>query len=615
MSAEHPCEVSPSDRYRGFADFIRLPLGENQELVYSPLTRAARVLAPFQVRLLLGCSTSATLPEHATRLAHALNQGPGQAEMIQVQLAALARAGFLVSEHSLTERCRRRSDSQTPPARISSVGVPTRNRTGSLEKCVHSYVDNCRRHGRAVDFVVVDDSDTPAVRAENRQMLQALRVRTGAEISYAGPEDKVAYAELLMRRADLPAEAVRFALLNDENCPNATGTSRNALLLHTTGDVLLQVDDDTVCNLAYAPGAKDGLVFTAQHDPTEFWFFPDGMPDPDEAEGPEDVLAIHEQLLAKDLGACFDFLPACVRPDLSQVSGGFFRRFEAADPCVLATATGVAGDSGMDSSVYLLSLDGESRARLMRSEDVYRDALIHHQFLRSVRQPTLGDGTYCMAFNLGLDNRKLLPPFMPVQRNQDGVFSALLRSCFTGGFFGVLPWAVLHRPPTRRRVSTDHLRVSVTRPTSGQVFQALVRGLTTGPNTCDAESTMQALGRALTELASMPSTGFEEFIRLHLWNQMSRQASHWDNQLRKFAGQPVFWAYEVKQLQAAMRDELPSPDYAVPSDLSATLGVEKARLLLQRLVLKLGLLLQAWPTIVEAARDLRANGVRLAHPI
>jgi hypothetical protein len=463
--------------------------------------------------------------------------------------------------------------------------------------------------------VVVDDSDTPDARAENRSMLQTLRDRTGAEISYAGPDDKAAYADTLIRRAGLPAEAVRFALLNEENCLVATGGSRNALLLHTAGDVLLQVDDDTICNLASAPGAKDGLVFTSQHDPTEFWFFPNGMAVPDEAEGPENVLAIHEQLLGKDLAACLDALPAGARPDLARASAGFFRKLESPDARVLVTATGVVGDSGMGSSVYLLSLDGDSRARLMRNEEAYRSALADHQLLRSVKQPTLCDGTYCMAFNLGLDNRALLPPFMPVQRNQDGVFAALLRACFEGGFFGFLPWVVLHRSPARRLAPADHLRKSVTRPSSGQILQAIIRGLAPGPNKCDAKSSLQAMGRALTDLGSMPPAGFEEFARLHLWNQMSKQASHWENQLRKFEGQPACWADDVTHLLAAMREVLPSPDYAVPSDLVEAFGLEQARSLLPRLVCKLGLLLQSWPDIVAAARDCRAQGVRLANRI
>jgi hypothetical protein len=220
-----------------------------------------------------------------------------------------------------------------------------------------------------------------------------------------------------------------------------------------------------------------------------------------------------------------------------------------------------------------------------------------------------------MSFNLGLDNRALLPPFMPVQRNQDGVFAGLVRACFDGGFFGFLPWVVLHRPPTRPVASADYLRKTIARPTSSQVFLALIRGLAPGPTKREARSSLHALGTALTDVGSITPAVFDEIARLHLWNQMSKQALHWENQLRRFGGQPAFWADDVKNLLTAMREDLPSPDYAVPSDLVDAFGLDQARSLLQRLVRKLGLLLQTWPDMMVAAQDLRAKGIRLANRI
>ena len=66
-------------------------------------------------------------------------------------------------------------------------------------------------------------------------------------------------------------------------------------------------------------------------------------------------------------------------------------------------------------------------------------------WMRVVTRPTITDSGYCMALNLGLDNRHLLPPFLPVQRNQDGVFAAVLTLCGSG-CTGFLPWMVLRAP-------------------------------------------------------------------------------------------------------------------------------------------------------------------------
>jgi hypothetical protein len=130
--------------------------------------------------------------------------------------------------------------------------------------------------------------------------------------------------------------------------------------------------------------------------------------------------------------------------DLSRAEPGFFRRLGPCGGRVVVTAAGVMGDSGMGSPSYFLSLRGASRARLLQSEGVYRYALARQQVLRAVPRATVCDAPYCMALNLGLDNRDLLPPFTPVQRNQDGVFAAILRTCCSGDYFGFLPWMILH---------------------------------------------------------------------------------------------------------------------------------------------------------------------------
>jgi hypothetical protein len=324
------------------------------------------------------------------------------------------------------------------PARFAAVGVPTRDRPDCLRRCLLSHLESGRRHGRDIDFMVVDDSTTAAARAANRELLGELAVRWEARFVYAGPEERAGFAEALVRKAGLPEAAVRFALLPDGGWPVATGSSRNALLLLTAGALLLQVDDDTLCRLAPAPGARPGLAFSQRPDPTEFWF-PDGdgpllpLSDPVGA----DLLAVHEGLLGTTVPG---------------PNGG----------PVLATAAGVAGDSGMGTAVYFLLLDGASRNRLVRSPEVYRAALTGRRLLRAVSQATVCRPGYSMALNLGLDNRRLLPPFLPVMRNQDGVFAALMRACFPDSLFGFLPWTVVHEPPTPRPSLADGMRESVT---------------------------------------------------------------------------------------------------------------------------------------------------------
>jgi hypothetical protein len=597
-----------AELYRGSFECARLPLGENQELVYSPMTRSAGALSASAVRLLQGCRTFATLDEHAARLCRELNLNPQQDAQMHQELAALAQSGFLISQRDLLARIRGRL---CPPApRITALGIPTRNRTLSLQRCLESYIHNNQRHGRSVEYVVVDDSNDSTVRRANRRLLADLKARHGVAFAYAGPEEKESFAAALEQRTGLSAEDVRFALVNDDSFPITTGASRNSLLLHAVGEALLQVDDDTVCRLARVSGHQSGLAFTSEYDPTEFWFPEEGEPLPGPADDEPSILALHEQLLGKGLGNCLAEQASGLGVDLDRAGTSFFRRAEPAGGRVLATAAGVMGDSGMGSALYYLSLEGPSRTRLLRSENVYRQAFVRQQVVRAVSRPTISDGTQCMALNLGLDHRDLLPPFTPVQRNQDGVFAALLRACRADGYFGFLPWTLLHQSPVPRRLLPADFWRSAAHVSSGQILQALVASFAPGPSPADACKNLRALGRSLEDWGTVAPPEFEELVRLLLWNQASRKVVHLENQLRAAGGQPVFWAEDVRRLLALWRQTLPQREYVVPSDLVEFFGND-AFACLQRLVRRFGRLLQVWPDMVTAARDLRARGRRL----
>jgi hypothetical protein len=494
-----------------------------------------------------------------------------------------------------------------PP--IASLGIPTRDRPQSLLRCLTGYIETALRFGRKHDYVVIDDSRRAEVRRENQALLHSLQQRFGVEIYYAGPEEKARYVEALIRQSGLPTDDVEFALLDVENCPVATGTSRNALLLHAVGDLLLQVDDDTICELTATPGARVGLALTSQFDPTEFWFLPEGQA---LSSADVDLLAIHERLLGRG-PADWTSVPDAGAGVRSERAGpSFHRKVQTGSARVLVTAAGLFGDSGMGSPLYLLTLSGDSRARLLAGEDSYRRVLEEQQVLRAVRETTICEGAFCMAPNLGLDNRRLLPPFMPVQRNQDGVFGVLVRTCFPGAFFGFLPWALRHHQPSPRRGLTADAWEQATRFRSGQIVQAIIRSYSFGPEQIDEAKNLRALGGALEEIGSRPLPEFEQVVRLHVQRHRQLIAAQLEQLLQQFGRQPVYWASDVHRVLQGIQVASAKEESFQVADLHEACGEKSPGALLQRLVRRFGRLLCHWPEMVEGARNLRAQGIRPA---
>ncbi len=213
-----------------------------------------------------------------------------------------------------------------------------------------------------------------------------------------------------------------------------------------------------------------------------------------------------------------------------------------------------------------------------------------------------------MSLCLGLDARGLLPPFFPVERNGNGVFGAILRVAFAGAHQGYLSWTVAHEPPIARTTTfQDHWR-SLSCSATGDLVCHLVLESRIEADLSTPDEDLRLLGATLERWASQDLEGFEEIVRLHALRARSLDLLLMEELLRVYGGQPFYWARDLQRTATLVRYSAKSPSVAFPSDLVDAFGEAKGRPCFQRLVLRFGQLLQAWPAIAQAARELRRAG-------
>ena len=470
----------------------------------------------------------------------------------------------------------------------------TRNRLPSLVSCLESYLGNCQRHARTPEFVVADDSPDAQAADQTREALRRRADRFNTRVRYGGRQEKSRFAAALAAESAVSREIIDFLLFGDERCRRSTGANRNCLLLDTVDTLILTVDDDTLCQIA-APDRETALSFFSGYDPTGFWFFPDRARATQAVSFVDaDLLGCHEGLLGSavaDLGG-----PA-------EASGR-----------VAMTLHGLVGDSGMASPRYYLTLTGASRDRLVASPQAYRSALESREVLRCVRQPTITAGPFCMTTFLGLDNRLLLPPFFPVERNSDGIFGLMLWKCMDDSHVVFLPWILLHTPEPPRAFAPDEMWADAAAVRMADIMMACVLGHETRTRPATAATRWADLGKYLQLLGSLDSPDFEAQVRTlqQLRNFATITALH--GQLQTYGASPSFWADDVKRMIELMSKASTAEVYLVPRDLLHG-RVGAARRLSQELVGKFGELLEAWPTLVAAAARLRVKGCRLTEAL
>jgi hypothetical protein len=559
------------------------------------------------------CTTFGTLDRHAARIAALLRPRPGAPDRVSVRLYLddLVRLGLLARHAEFHKRILA-APPEAPPGPIGLVAVLACDRPSLLEASLGAWLENRRRTGRTCETVVLDDSKDAGSRDRARALAAGLAGRSGAPVAYAGREERQRFAAALARESGVAPEVVEFALLDPEGIGRTTGANRNAFLLHAAGRMALSADDDTTVRMAACPAPRPGLRVVSAGDPTEFWFH-DGV---DAARAAAsfaavDPLAIHERLLGRSLAACVRDLAGECPGDLDVDDAGSraIARLPGDAGRVVVTAAGQAGDSGMAVPVHYLTLRGPSRERLV--EDYERFRLTRGVVRVAPRHAVCESGPFVSAQS-AYDHRLPLPPFIPVLRNQDGLFAVTLGVCSPDGFIGHVPFAVEHAPPAARAFAPEDLVRPLGRVSMTDVLTFCVLDGAPPSGARSMEERLTTLGRHLRTLGSRPPEEFGRMVHKYRRGRNEATVAWLSDSLALHRRQPEAWARDVDAALKRLGERDEGADSWTPSDLArGREGVEARRLAL-RLVGSFGRLLEAWPALVAAAGRLRDRGVHVA---
>src|SRR3954468_1019746 len=585
-----------------------LPAGEDV-LVQDPERASPIALAAFELDLLGQCTYFAPIEEHA---AMAGRRTGLPADGIMRRLYELVDQGLLVSQRSIMDRARNAAEAEPgSAAKLDRVAVITNDRPASLVACLRSYRD---RYGDDVELAVFDDSKDAKMREENRRV--AREEGAGGRILYAGEQEKRGYVVALAARSGIDPEVVGAALTEFDGLSFHSGANRNAVLLDAAGDTVLLVDDDTTSRVMRPRDAVDGLRLSSVGDPLSLSFFRSVDDALKAATWTDvDILALHRLLLGRPPAACA-FSPdgndesrsgetRVTSIDLNAADSAMISAFARGRGRIVATAAGVAGDSGMGVPIYFLSLRNEARDRLFDNYESFRSTRGVH---RGVDIATVSNGRLFMAAHVALDVCGFIPPFPPVLRNEDGVFAALLRTSAPESYVTYLPWLVEHAPPDTRPADFDRIVESISQVRANDIIRDLANLYEPAPGVNDPTTRLRALGRYMTALGEAPSEEFGAFVRHRIASIIGRRVELLTHTVAEHDGQPEVWAEDCatvieEGLRAATEDELVVAD--VPGDT-----IDERHLRFQRVVSRFGQVVEAWPALLEAAR-----GLRVAKPV
>ena len=618
--------VGTEERFR--AAPLRIIRGTTQDWVHvsgtsnGPLTLA---VPPGAAAILDGCRSFETLDQHIRTAANRL--GGNQSGLGEL-FANFKRANLLVSEGSLVQSVREAdrtgeprnrwpadlvatgssaSQLEDPPHRevpLSSLSVVTAGRSEHTLRCIRSFLEHNRRVGRTVPVNVFDDHSTGAAAKHFRASLRSLAEDYGTSAGYSGLAEKRCFLEAATRTGLSPA-ATAFAILGpEEPMPSTTGANRNTFLLHTAGTAAFSADDDVVCHPEHnCTKSTDGIRLYSGFNPLNLWFPKNGNDGPHAPNDlGTDLLHAHESLLGRTPRS---LTAGGISPRSSDFSHELFLTVLNGTGRVLATLSGLVGDSGFGTASGYLTMRGELRQRLLQSRAAYESAITNRTIRMVADQPTIAESPFLMAYAFAVDGRGILPPFFPVCRNQDGVFGAILNRLYPPGSTAHVPISIQHQPPNRRTMERDRVWSDAGVTSIADIVIALVGTFQPGPGQ-PPEARIRALGRHLAALGHLPPAEFLDCLTWHMLQSATVRLARYQSALDAHRGAPDYWAADCLAYIQTLTSAIRSAAWTVPVDLPAAS-------LTQPLIRRYGEVLIEWPDIVAVSRALRDTGVHLAN--
>jgi hypothetical protein len=603
--------ASPSELLYKPKPYKLFPVGQGQVVIYLPEDDRA-VLTPYRTaRLLPLCTAYRTIQEHVAKVGRSIGVNVDRLGAVSEALTTLIEAGVIQKKLDWSVHPIAAGDQRHAGARISAVAVLTAERPAQMLRCVESLARNVNDSGRAVEIIVMNDSR----RLDYAEYLGRLGTYARAysvDVRYASRQHRAQFCEALAM-SRVPFDVCRHALLGFPDTPCSIGATRNAILLETSGYPIMMLDDDMVCRFSLHPQHATGCRFAGHTDPTDIWTLCDPTAAlPPLCSGQRDLLAEHELLLGKCLSELYAS-DGAVSPHVDDdACDHMLAALQSGNGRVVLTMAGVLGDSGTYSNFHLLTSKGETRTRLLHSQELYRSALSSREILRVARRATVTDDPGCMAGNLGLENTMVVPPFIPNFRGEDRVFGALFMKCVTDAYYGHIPIALFHAGDDNRETQSFLASCVVG---MADVYFAALGSLALPDSAEDPSARLELIARHLKHLGALKPDLFIRDIRSALLSAWSARLTNIQNALDDHDDWPSFWLNDLAKVRHQLIEVMTAKDFWVPRELANTGSLSDIQQLVQRAVYLFGELCEWWPDIVRASRERAEKGSRMSATI
>ncbi|MEM1113181.1 MAG: hypothetical protein AAGI11_14815 [Pseudomonadota bacterium] len=517
-----------------------LPLNASTSLWLSRRNGKSFPLANHLIEPLRSCSTLRSVDDHIQSLLPRL-QGQADAASLQAIFRSLGDAGLLTYGAHITERFAAQTDVSPEELAPTRVFILTCDRSSALERLLRSIEKGADLSWHEA-LIVLDDSRDESHARRNRDALRAVQPLVDVPVHYVGQGQKRAYLDALAARHPHLEPGLSY-LLDREHWPGQRtyGLARNWALVLSCGRRCIMLDDDSLCEGYYLPDSVDAVSLADQ--PRGLQAF---ASEPAWREGlrplEQDPLSVHRNHLGLPLSHSLELsgVEALGNKELTGLGPAEQIHLSPASP-LLMTQSGYLGDPGSPMHPVFLNSDQQTLENLLRSDPDLSLSFGRRQF-RVAQSAVTYTARGNMSLITGLDNRYLLPPYLPAGRGEDVLHAWVLHQMYPQSRVINFNWATPHLPVEQR--GSDYRGEAVIpgmSPASLLHFldnRYRLRGLGS------AESRLAFYAAAAHEMADLDGRDFVGLARREASRYPARVFARCNERLPYFSGRaPAFERY------------------------------------------------------------------------
>jgi len=451
-------KVDPAGSFKPLPDWIAFDLclaypvpGGN--LLLHNTRNGKRAMVKREVyNALLHCREFKTIEQHTTTLIGLESAMHGQQADIRKVLQGMLASGMMVSAKKVCDQFRASAGKDTVerPNPAPVVAILTWERPQALERLLESIARNCATQ-KVHRIHVIDDSRKTENIELNQALAESFAARMSCPLQYFGRQEQKSWLDEMVKQLPAHENAIRF-LADGSRWRDfwTCGLSRNLALLLSPGHRLVMIDDDAVCDVYDPPQMNHGITFS--DDPREVVFFA-GEQDWAHLHQPinPDPVSRHMQCLGLTFSEALDALGHnnLKASGLQNATALQLSELQAGSE-ILLTECGSLGCPGTNDNTWLPDLTPASLKRMLASEETAARALNSRKVWSGRNHPHFAPRSN-MSQITGFDNRRMLPPYLPIQRGEDRLFGYMLDFIFPTSVVLDYPWAVPHLPLPERK--------------------------------------------------------------------------------------------------------------------------------------------------------------------